>query len=102
MILSLSEELLDNDYIVFDYANNKRFVLNSVDEEFVIDGSPFAVKSCNLFVEVTEDNLTTIHKCTNIIGLGDDYVRVFSNNPELESLQVSVDNINEVFVELYE
>lgn len=102
MILSLSTDLLENDYITFEFATNKRFVLNSVDEEFMLDGSSFPVKCCNLFIETTRNEITEIKKCTNIIGLEDENVRIFSSNPDLDSRQVTIDNINEVFVELYE
>jgi hypothetical protein len=55
-----------------------------------------------VYIEETLEEDVKKTKCPCVIGLGNDLMRLFSVNPDLESKPLSLDNVDECQVELYE
>lgn len=102
MTVALNRELIENDYIVFSYGNNKRLIIVFVDEEYGLNEVSFPINTCLVYIEETLEEEVKKTKCPCVIGLGNDLMRLFSVNNALESKQLNIDNVDECQVELYE
>lgn len=100
MIQSLNLGSFTNDILRITGSVGDTLVLNIVDEDFSASGVNVKINCVNIeFIDgLTEDR----YICPNIIGIGTDKMRVFSEDISLYGQQITTDNIDKVKVELYE
>ena len=100
MIQSLNLGSFTNDILRITGSVGDTLVLNIVDEDFSAIGVNVKINCVNIeFIDgLTEDR----YICPNIIGIGTDKMRVFSEDVSLYGQQITTDNIDKVKVELYE
>lgn len=100
MIQALNVSSFTNDVLRIIGSVGDILVLNIVDEDFSASGANIKINCVNieLIDGITEDR----YICPNIIGLGTDRMRVFSDDVSLYGQQITTDNIDKVKVELYE
>lgn len=100
MIQSLNLNSFTNDILRITGSVGDTLVLNIVDEDFSASGVNVKINCVNIeFIDgITEDR----YICPNIIGIGTDKMRVFSEDVSLYGQQITTDNIDKVKVELYE
>ncbi len=100
MIQSLNLGSFTNDILRITGSVGDTLVLNIVDEDFSASGVNVKINCVNIeFIDgITEDR----YICPNIIGIGTDKMRVFSEDVSLYGQQITTDNIDKVKVELYE
>ncbi len=100
MIQSLNLSSFTNDILRITGSVGDTLVLNIVDEDFSAVGVSVKINCVNIeFIDgLTEDR----YICPNIIGIGTDKMRVFSEDVSLYGQQITTDNIANVKVEIYE
>ena len=100
MIQALNLGSFTNDILRITGSVGDTLVLNIIDEDFSASGVSIQINCVNIeFIDgLTEDR----YICPNIIGIGTDKMRVFSEDVSLYGQQITTDNIDKVKVELYE
>ena len=100
MIQSLNLSSFTNDILRITGSVGDTLVLNIVDEDFSAIGTNVKINCVNIeFIDgLTEDR----YICPNIIGIGTDKMRLFSEDVSLYGQQITTDNIANVKVEIYE
>ena len=100
MIQALNLGSFTNDILRITGSVGDTLVLNIVNEDFSAIGVSVKINCVNIeFIDgLTEDR----YICPNIIGLGTDRMRLFSDDVSLYGQQITTDNIDKVKVELYE
>lgn len=100
MIQSLNLSSFTNDILRITGSVGDTLVLNIVDEDFSAVGVSVKINCVNIeFIDgLTEDR----YICPNIIGIGTDKMRLFSEDVSLYGQQITTDNIANVKVEIYE
>lgn len=100
MIQALNLGSFTNDILRITGSVGDTLVLNIVDEDFSAVGVSIKINCVNIeFIDGLTENR---YICPNIIGLGTDKMRVFSEDVSLYGQQITTDNIANVKVEIYE
>ena len=100
MIQSLNRKSFINDILRIIGSVGDTLVLNIIDEDFSASGVNVKINCINIeFIDgLTEDR----YICPNIIGIGTDKMRIFSDDVSLYGQQITTENIDNVKVEIYE
>lgn len=100
MIQALNISSFTNDMLRIRGSVGDVLILNIINEDFSAQDVNIKINCVNieLIDGLTEDR----YICPNIIGLGTDRMRVFSEDVSLYGQQITTDNIDKVKVELYE
>lgn len=100
MIQALNVSSFTNDILRIIGSVGDILVLNIINEDFSASGVNIKINCVN--IELIDGTTEDRYICPNIIGLGTDRMRVFSDDVSLYGQQITTDNIDKVKVELYE
>jgi hypothetical protein len=100
MTQALNVSYFTNDILRIIGSVGDTLVFNIVDEDFSASGVSIKINCVN--IELIDGTTEARYICPNIIGLGTDRMRVFSDDVSLYGQQLTTDNIDKVKVELYE
>ena len=99
MKLVLKPELFTNNKYYCRYGKREaQFTI--VDEEFAGNGKLGRIN--RIVVLVRDSNTSEARLCTTVIGLGDGYVGVQSEVPELKGQLLNKDNMSDCVIHLFE
>lgn len=103
MIIDLQNITFSNDFFSIDLPQGGTFIINKMDESIKLEGSRSAdIKNLNLFILNYRQDTTEQINCTCIIGMGNEYLRVFTDYKECEGQVLTYENMKYCQVELYE
>ena len=89
-----------SDFFYAKYDEKKTLVICSLDEEFQTQSRNVVVKRCLILVAEEDDdgNVTQI-PCSSVIGIGNSYISLKSDYPELEGKLLTIENIEKCYIE---
>lgn len=101
MILELDKVAFTNDMFTTVLPSGSTIILNSVDENFLINGSTetCVVKAINIEIVSPEGVITS---CPCIIGLGNELMKINTAYTEYEGEVLTPDNRMYCTIEVYE
>jgi len=103
MEIVLSAKDFKNNKYVYSYGNREA-LFTIVDEEFMGSNNLGRINKITVLLRILDKTGKEIgaRLCTTVIGLGDGFVGVYSNNPELKGKVMTKDNMEQCIIILYE
>jgi hypothetical protein len=102
--LVLDESLFENDKYSITYGNNRVALFTIIDEEFKGRNNLGRVNRITILTADSDnrDALTNATLRASVIGFGDQFVSIRSDDPSLRGKPLTHENMDRCIVELYE
>lgn len=105
MTLNLAEVQFENDFFSIDLPDGSTLILNKIDENIATEsGMNYVINRINVQITRTDENTeeTTYEVCPNVIGMGNEKIRIDSDYAECKGKVLTKDNMMYCTVEYYE
>jgi len=103
MEIRLKSEMFVNNKYATSYGNREA-LFTIIDEEFAGNNTLGRINRITVLVRILDKTGKELgaRLCTTVIGLGDGFVGVYSDNPELKGKVMTKDNMEQCVMVLYE
>jgi len=103
MQITLKPKMFVNNKYAASYGNREA-LFTIIDEEFAGNNTLGRINRITVLVRILDKTgkETGARMCTTVIGLGDGFVGVYSENPALKGKVMTKDNMEQCTVVLYE
>lgn len=89
----------NSDIFSYDYTADANITIIFISEGFSVANVPVEID--NTVIQLTDKSTGKSIRCPSIIGMGNDLMRVVSDDPTLQGQRLSPENLDECYVEIY-